>query len=166
MRRSTRWRTAWGHENERRGRAPGDHLVVSRGPPYALEAAEVIEVIEGLPDGVVGFEAVGEVTAEDYESVVFPAIDRALEGRDRIRLVHVLGERLEGHTAGAVWEDNKLGLTHVRSFERIAVVTDLETVRDLVKGAGWAIPGELKLFSNAERAEAIAWISEGLEGAS
>ena len=126
----------------------------------------MIELIEGLPDGVVGFEAVGEVTAEDYELVVFPAIDRALEGHDRIRLVHILGERLGGHTAGAVWDDTKLGLKHVRSFERVAVVTDLGTVRDLAKGAGWSIPGELKVFSNAERAEALAWIGEGLDGAS
>jgi hypothetical protein len=37
---------------------------------------------------------------------------------------------------------------------RIAVVTDLDHVRKLVKGAGWEVPGEMKLFSNAQRAEA------------
>jgi SpoIIAA-like len=125
----------------------------------------MIELVEGLPDGVVGFEAVGEVTAVDYESVVIPAIDRALEGRDRIRLLHILGEQLGGHTPGAIWDDAKLGLK-VRSFERVAVVTDLEAVRALAKGAGWSIPGELKVFSNSERADAVAWISGGLEGAS
>jgi hypothetical protein len=31
-----------------------------------------------------------------------------------------------------------------------------------VKAAGWSIPGEMKLFSNAERAAAEAWVSEGL----
>jgi hypothetical protein len=120
----------------------------------------VIELIGGLPDGVVGFEAVGEVTSDDYERVVFPAVERALEGHERIRLIHVLGERLESHTPGAVWDDTKLGLSHFRSFERIAVVTDLERVRALVDAAAWSVPGEMRLFSNAERNEAEAWVGE------
>jgi hypothetical protein len=59
-------------------------------------------------------------------------------------------------------DDAKLGLAHPRSWERIAVVTDLQRIRRLVKAAGWSIPGEMKMFSNAERAKAEAWVSEGL----
>lgn len=123
-----------------------------------------IERIEGLPDAVVGLEAVGEVTSDDYEHVAFPAIERARAAHAKIRLVHVLGERLEGHTTAALWDDAKLGVANVRSFERIAVVTDLEHIRALVKGAAWSLPGEMRVFSNAERGEAIAWAAEGLRG--
>jgi hypothetical protein len=122
----------------------------------------MIELTGGLPDGVVGFEAVGVVTRDDYENVVVPAVEAALEGHDRVRLLHVLGERVEHHTAGAFWEDTRLGLSHLRSFERIAVVTDLGPVRALVEAGHWAVPGELRLFANAERAEAEAWVGEGL----
>jgi hypothetical protein len=122
----------------------------------------VIELIEGLPDGVVGIEAVGNVTLEDYEDVVAPAVERALASHQKIRLLHVIGERFQGHSASALLEDAKLGLANVRSIERIAVVTDNAHFRALVKGAGWTLPGDLKLFSNAERAEAEAWVSEGL----
>jgi hypothetical protein len=122
-----------------------------------------IELIEGLPDSVVGLEAVGQVTAHDYALVANPAVEHARAAHEKIRLIHVLGERLEGHTAGALWDDAKLGVTNVRSFERIAVVTDLERVRGLVKGAAWSVPGEMRLFPNAERAEAIDWACEGLE---
>ena len=122
-----------------------------------------IERIEGLPDAVVGLEAVGEVTSDDYERVASPAIERARAAHQKIRLVHVLGERLRSHTAGALWEDTKLGVTNLRSFERIAVVTDVERIRTLVKGAAWSLPGEMRLFSNAGRAEAIDWACEGLE---
>lgn len=125
----------------------------------------MIELIEGLPSGVVGLEAVGEVTADDYETVAMPAIEAALAGRERIRLIHVLGERVTGHTAGALLDDAKLGLSHLRSFERMAVVTDLEPVRALVRAGGWSVPGEMRLFSNAERSEAITWAGEGLEAA-
>jgi len=123
----------------------------------------MIELIEGLPDGVVGFEAVGKVTVSDYDEFVAPLIERAGASHDKIRLLHVLGDRLTGHTASAVFEDAKLGLSNVRSIERIAVVTDIGRFRALVKAGGWTLPGELKLFENAERAEAEAWVSEGLQ---
>ncbi|MCJ7795187.1 MAG: STAS/SEC14 domain-containing protein [Thermoleophilia bacterium] len=123
----------------------------------------MIELIEGLPDGVVGLEAVGKVTSDDYSSVAFPAVEDALSRHKKISLLHVLGERFTGYEAGGEWADAKLGLLHGFSWRRIAVVTDLDHVRKLVKGAGWAVPGEMKLFSNAQRREAEAWVSAGSE---
>ena len=99
-----------------------------------------IEQIEGLPDAVVGLEAVGEVTSDDYERVANPAIERARAAHEKIRLVHVLDERLQGHTAGALWEDAKLGVTNLRSLERIAVVTDLERDPHAREGSGLVAP--------------------------
>jgi len=119
----------------------------------------LIELIEGLPDGVVGLEAIGEVTAADYSSVAFPAVKDALSRHKKIDLLHVLGERFTGYEAGGGWADAKLGMLHAFAFRRIAVVTDLDHVRKQVKRVGWAIPGEMKLFSNAQRTEARAWVS-------
>ena len=123
----------------------------------------MIELIEGLPDGVIGIEAVGDVTLEDYDNFVAPVVERALASHQKIRLLHVIGDRFTGHSASALLEDAKLGLSNLRSIERIAVVTDKRHFRALVKGAGWTFPGDLKLFSNAERAVAEAWVSEGLQ---
>jgi hypothetical protein len=127
----------------------------------ANEEGAVIEVIEGLPDGVVGLEAVGEVTSDDYSSVAFPAVEDALSRHKKISLLHVLGERFTGYAAGGGWADAKLGVLHAFSFKRIAVVTDLDHIRKQVKRAGWAIPSEMKLFSNAQKAEAATWVSAG-----
>jgi hypothetical protein len=123
----------------------------------------VIELIAGLPERVVGFEAVGHVSFEDYNEVVAPAVQQALARCGSIRLLHVIGDRFTDHSASALREDANLGLSNVRSIERIAVVTDLPHLRALVTGAGWSLPGELRLFSSAERAQAEAWIGEGLE---
>ena len=123
----------------------------------------MIELIEGLPDGVIGIEAVGNVTREDYTDIVAPAVERALASHPKIRLLHVLGDRLVAHSASALLEDAKLGLSNFRNIERIAVVTDRQQFRVLLKGAGWTFPGDLKLFANAEHAEAEAWVSEGLQ---
>jgi hypothetical protein len=122
----------------------------------------MIELIQGLPEGVVGIEAVGQVTSDDYVAVT-PAIEEALGVRDKIRLIHVLGDRFTGYTTGGMWNDGKLGLSHPLSFERIAVVTNHDGVRALVKGAGWSVPGQVRLFSNAEHDEAVTWVSADLE---
>ena len=87
----------------------------------------------------------------------------ALERHPRIRLIHVLDARFTGYTAGGALHDAMLGLAHPRSFDRIAVVTDSESIHRLVTLAGWSIPGELKLFPNREREQAQAWASEGLD---
>ncbi len=122
----------------------------------------MIQLIEGLPDAVVGIEAVGQVESADYDMIAAPAVKHALERHPKIRLIHVLDDRFTGYTAGGAWKDAVLGLAHPRSFDRIAVVTDSESIRRLVTLAGWSIPGELQLFPNQERAQAEAWASEGL----
>jgi hypothetical protein len=122
----------------------------------------MIKLIEGLPDAVVGIEAVGQVESADYDTIAAPAVKQALERHPKIRLIHVLDDRFTGYSAGGAWKDAVLGLAHPRSFDRIAVVTDSESIRRLVTIAGWSIPGELQLFPNAERKQAEAWASEGL----
>jgi hypothetical protein len=123
----------------------------------------MIQLMEGLPDAVVGLEAVGQVESADYEAIAAPAVKHALERHRRIRLIHVLDDRFTGYTAGGAWQDAMLGLAHPRSFERIAVVTDSESIHRLVRLADWSIPGELQLFPNRDRKHAEAWASEGLD---
>ena len=43
----------------------------------------MFEPITGLPDGVVGFEAVGKIEAADYEDVLMPASGAGRSGRRR-----------------------------------------------------------------------------------
>jgi hypothetical protein len=123
----------------------------------------MIQLIDGLPDAVVGFEAIGQVESADYEAIAVPAVKRALERHPKIRLIHVLDDRFAGYTAGGGWQDAMLGLAHPRSFDRIAVVTDSESINRLVTLAGWSVPGQLRLFPTREREQAEAWASEGLD---
>jgi SpoIIAA-like len=50
----------------------------------------MLERIMGLPDHVLGFNASGRVTAEDYESTLVPAVETALSHHRRVRLLYVL----------------------------------------------------------------------------
>jgi hypothetical protein len=120
----------------------------------------MIEQLPDLPRGIIGFEAVGEVHAADYEKVLIPAVDAAAAAGG-VRLVYVLGERFTGYSAGAGFEDLRLGLAHLHGWRRGAIVTDHRGFADLIKAFGWLVPGELKLFGLADRAAAIEWAAAG-----
>jgi hypothetical protein len=119
----------------------------------------MIEPIPGLPGNVVGFVAEDEVTSEDYEQRLVPAIEQALATHDKIRLLYVLGSDFTGYSGGAMWEDGKLGMQHLTKWERIAVVSDHEWIRHAVNVLGYLIPGEVKAFALDARTEATAWVT-------
>jgi hypothetical protein len=118
----------------------------------------MVEQIPDLPDNVVGFTATGTVTAEDYESVIIPAVEAQFSRRSKARFLYHLGDDFSGFEAGAMWDDVKLGLRHFSGWEKIALVTDLEWVRTAVKIFGLAIPGHVRVFRNRELAQATRWI--------
>lgn len=119
----------------------------------------MIELLPDLPGNVVGVEAVGEVTADDYKNVLIPAAEAVLEEHGKARLLYVLGERFDRVSAGAVFEDTKLGLEHLRGWELMAVVTDIEWIGHALKAVGWMIPAKIRVFPTAERAAAEAWVT-------
>jgi hypothetical protein len=64
-----------------------------------------------------------------------------------------------GFTPGALWDDGKLGFAHWTAWERIAVVTDVHWVAHATRMFAFLIPARVKVFSNAEQADAEAWIA-------
>ena len=118
----------------------------------------MVEKMTDLPDTVLGITAKGRVTAADYETVIIPAIERVLERHEKVRFLYHLGAEFEGLDAGALWDDAKLGLSHPMSWDRIAIVTDVEWIRMTMRCIGFAIPGHVRVFSNDALAEAREWI--------
>ena len=113
-----------------------------------------------LPDNVLGFNAKGKVTASDYETVLIPTIEKKLNQHPKISLLYCLGNDFSGFDAEAMWDDAKVGLQHLTAWHRIAVVSDIEWIRRLVKIFGFTMPGHVKVFSNDQLAEARKWVSE------
>jgi hypothetical protein len=119
----------------------------------------MIRLIPDLPANVVGFEAIGDVSADDYTNTVVPAIDQALRTNNKIRLLHVLDEGFDGYSPGAIWMDTKLGIEHLRHLERIAVVTDASWIERTLGTIARMIPGEARAFTMDHRADAQTWVS-------
>lgn len=120
----------------------------------------MIELIAGLPDDVVGFEAIGEVTARDYTDVLGPAISGAIAAHGGIGVLYVLGDRFTGYSGPAMWEDALVGTEHFEHWRRIAVVTDTEWVAHTVHAFAWMMPSRIRVFAVAERPDAAEWVSE------
>lgn len=119
----------------------------------------MLEPLPDTPDGSLGFEAVGQVVSDDYRDVLVPAVDAALAEHGRVRLIYLLGDRFEGYSGGAAWEDSKLGLEHFSKWERCAVVTDVSWMEHVVKAFGWMMPGTFRVFPTAALDDAKSWIA-------
>jgi hypothetical protein len=118
----------------------------------------VLEIICGMPDNVVAVDARGIVTDEDYENVLIPLIEGKLRTFDKIRVLYVLGAYFDGFTAGAMWDDAKIGLKHLTAYERIAVVTDVNWAAGAVKFFSFIMPCPIRVFGNDSINQAKEWI--------
>lgn len=117
----------------------------------------MIKQLNDAPPGVIGFEVSGRIEAEDYRDVVLPALERAAQSGE-VRFVIIM-PGFHGMSAGAVWQDLKIGIEHLRAWKRIAVVTDVDWIHHLTNLFGWMTPGETKTFSLEQRQEAMAWVA-------
>ncbi|WP_454754777.1 STAS/SEC14 domain-containing protein [Cupriavidus necator] len=123
----------------------------------------MIEILEGFPGNVVAVSASGEVTREDYEKILMPAVVAAVSNRDKIRVYYELGSGFTRMDAGAAWDDLKLGVAHYLKWEAIAVVTDHDWIRHAVDVLRFVVPGQVRTFRIEQAREARDWIVSPLD---
>jgi len=120
----------------------------------------MIKKIELPCDNCLGFEAIGEITGEDYENIIVPNINEKLKYYSKIGFLYYIGDNFEKFEAKAILDDTKIGFKHMRAFERIAVVTDLGWVINGMHMFHFIFPGKIKLFKNSELKAAKEWVSQ------
>jgi SpoIIAA-like len=124
----------------------------------------MIKIIEDMPPGTIGVEAVGKVTEQDYREVLLPTITPALK-RDDLRLLYILGDDFDSYSPGAVWADTKLWAQSLKASKKVAIVSNADWVEQGVKGSAWLIPGEIEVFGTDDLDDAKQWLVEMEEGA-
>jgi len=118
----------------------------------------MIEALKGFPDSVLAFVCHGQVTKQDYETVLIPAVAKALAEHEKVRLYYETAPDFAGIDPGAIWEDTKVGVSHLMRWERFAVVTDIDWIRHTMTFFSFLMPGEMRVFSGDEAAQARDWI--------
>lgn len=119
----------------------------------------MIALLKDFPPNVVALTASGEVTREDYEKVLVPAVECALAQHEKVRLYYQIGSDFTGMDPGAMWADTKVGMGHFLRWERIAMVTDVEWIRLSLTAFGFLMPAQVKVFALAEAEKAREWIA-------
>ena len=122
----------------------------------------MIECMSGLPDGILGFSFKGQITAQDYDQVLTPALDAALLQHSHLKLLAQFGPRFEGYDLGAAWADGREALRHWDGFERLALVSDLDWVHTTMAAFSLVMPCPVRVFTNAQLENARRWLEESL----
>ncbi|MGB8474811.1 MAG: STAS/SEC14 domain-containing protein [Candidatus Acidiferrum sp.] len=122
----------------------------------------MIETLTGFPPKVLAFACKGHVTKHDYETVLIPAVEKALKEQGKVRLYYRTDPDFSGIAPGAMWDDFKVGVEHLFRWERFAIVSDIDWIRYTLRAFGFLIPGMVKFFHLSEEAKAREWILEDM----
>jgi hypothetical protein len=122
----------------------------------------VIETLDDMPAGTIGFRATGRVTRDEYREVLLPQLRAAAESGE-VRMLFAVGPGFRDFEPGALLEDTKTGITlgigHLRSWKRVALVTDVEWIAKAAHMFTWLTPGEMELYDLDRIEEAKTWVA-------
>ena len=119
----------------------------------------MLQLLEDLPETVVGVRAINAVTEEDYKDVMLPALEAVHKKFGKINLIIVLETSVANYTIGAWFNDVKAGLKYFTKWHRIAIVTDQKAVQRITDAVGVLIPGECKGFPMNDLSIAKLWVA-------
>ena len=117
----------------------------------------MIQIINA-PDNVVAFRAMGEITKDDYKTVVEPAVQKLVDQINEINFLFLIDTEIENFTAAAWIQDAMLGLKNLGKWNRAAIVTDSENAISFTNGFSYIVPGEFRGYKKEAFNEALNWV--------
>ena len=117
--------------------------------------------LEGFPERVFACRISGKVSRETYDTEILPEVEARLARHGAIR-IYCEARGDASADAGAMWDDFKLGVSHLTSWERIALVSDYHWIDPVAKVISFLLPGQTRGFTPDQQAQAREWICEGL----
>jgi hypothetical protein len=122
----------------------------------------LIERIDDMPAGTVGFRLDGHLTDADYADVLTPGLrEAAAEGEVRLMMVGARGFDLGSLKARfeEARSDPDLDLGHRKDWRRVAIVADANfMLRRSFPLFSRVIPVEMKLFGLGDEPAARSWL--------
>ena len=108
---------------------------------------------------VLGFKVNGKLSAEDYEQVLMPTIEKRIKEQGKARVLIEWGEDFAGWEPRAMLDDARLGFAHWNDFEKLALVGAPRWVDFFAKMFDAVSKGAVKIFDEDDYLEALAWAS-------
>lgn len=119
----------------------------------------MIEQLEGFTDDILAIRISGKVTVDDYRDRLIPAALDKMARHKSLKIYCEIGEDFASYTAGAAWEDLKMGINHWGDFGKAAIVTDSGGIRTAVTLFAPFFHHPIHLYSNAQAAAGKSWIT-------
>ena len=121
----------------------------------------MIERIDDMPAGTIGFRASDKLTRDDYRNVLEPVLREAAEAGE-IRMLFAITE-FDGLEPAAWWDDVKtglgLGIGHHSAWKRSAIVTDVDWLSKAFRFFSFMTPGEVKVYDLDGLEDARGWVA-------
>ena len=112
------------------------------------------------PDSpVLGFKVDGTLSAEDYEQVLMPEIEKRIKAQGKARVLIEWGENFSGWSPKAMIDDARLGFAHWNDFEKLALVGAPKWAGFFARLFDAVSKGAVKVFDADQYEEALAWAS-------
>lgn len=103
------------------------------------------------------------MTKPDYDTVLIPGFDEKLTRHKKVRIYCEIASDFGSFDPGAVWADSKFGFRHYFEWDRCALVSDVEWVKQVAKFSeffGFLWLGQYRAFSETEAEKARQSIVE------
>ncbi|MFT6077090.1 MAG: hypothetical protein ACJATU_000283, partial [Rickettsiales bacterium] len=95
---------------------------------------------------------------QDYDDVLEPVLDKIKDENKKIKLLFHAASDFDGYTFGAAWEDCKLGIHHFKTFEKCAIVTDCNWLKNSCRFFSPLIPCPVKIFDDRDLDKSKDWL--------
>ena len=120
----------------------------------------MIQHSRNLPSTIVGFNASGEITAKDFTDIVMPKVKALIDKTDKLNYLLVLDTSIKKFSIGAWMKDAMMGIKHLTKWNKAAIVSDVDALRNFTDFFSYVMPGEFKEFEHNDLQQAIDWVSE------
>lgn len=120
----------------------------------------MINIIENTPPNIAAFVAKGEVNQDDFDKV-FEEVRKVIRKEDELNYLLKLDTSVKNFSLGAWIQDIWLGIKHLTKWNRCAIVTDDDMVKEVTEITNKLAIAEFKTFKKKELEKAIQWTSTG-----
>lgn len=120
----------------------------------------MIQILPSIPKNIAAFRATGKVTKEDYQQVMAPRVNELVNTYGELNFFFVIDTELKDFTLGAWFQDALLGLSHLASWKRAAIIIDNPAAIRFTDAFSILAPGEFRGFSKDRYSEALEWIAQ------
>jgi SpoIIAA-like len=110
------------------------------------------------PANMAAFRAIGEVTAEDYKTILLPVVTELANKINEINFLFLIDTEIKNFTAAAWMEDALLGLKNIGKWNRAAIVTDSDRAITFTKAFSYFVPGEFRGYKKEAYHQALNWV--------